>query len=173
MATKKTSTAAEEVLEAEEMKPMVPTDVDIHQYIPVINGTEGTLVYQSRRTGEVFIWDSFGDEQEMELQELRNAKSSAKRFFQDNWFLFHEDDDWVIDWLGMRAFYKNALNVDGFESFFDKTPDAIRKAVAKLSDGQKRSLGYRARVAIRDGKIDSNRVIAALEESLGTQLIER
>lgn len=176
MATRKTAAAAaEETKEAvvEEKKPLVPTEVDIHQFIPVINGFSGMLVYQSKRTGEKFLWENFGDEQEMELQELRNAKSSAKDFFQNNWFLFKDEDDWVIDWLGMRAYYRDALKLEEFDTIFEKTPAAIKKAVAKLSDGQKRSLAYRARVAVADGIIDSNKVIGALEEALGTQLVNR
>lgn len=160
-------------VQAEEKKPLKVKDVDIHAYVPVKNGFQGLLIYISKRTGEEFQWERFGDEQEMELQELKNAKSSAKGFFQNNWFLFDDEYQWVIDWLGVRNYYRNALREDEFDEVFVKTPDEIREIVGKLSDGQKASLGYRARQLIADGEIDSNKAIAALEESLGTQLVER
>lgn len=160
-------------VQQEEKKPLKAKDVDIHEYIPVKNGFQGLLIYISKRTGEEFQWERFGDEQEMELQELKNAKSSSKGFFQNNWFLFDDEYQWVIDWLGVRNFYRNALRDFEFDTVFTKTPEEIREIVGKLSGGQKQSLEYRARQMIADGEIDSNKAIAALEEALGVKLSER
>lgn len=150
----------------------VAKDVDIHQYITVRNGFQGVLVYVSKRTGEIFEWEEFGTEQEIELQELRNAKSSAKAFFQNNWFMFNEDDKWVIDYLGVGQYYRFSLGIDGFDDLFSKKPAEIEKILSKLPSGQKKSVAYRAMQLIRDGEIDSLKVIAALEKSLGVELIE-
>lgn len=155
---------------APDEKPLIPKDIDPSQYIIVRNGFQGILVYKSSRTGEVFKWDSFGAEQEMELRELRNAKNSAKAFFINNWFMF--DEDWVIDWLGVRQYYKNAIPIDSFDDIFKLTPAKLRDAVSKLSKGQKRSVGYRATELIKAGEIDSRKTIAALEEVLGISLVE-
>ena len=153
--------------------PVKAKEVDIHEYIPVKNGFQGVLVYTSKRTGETFIWEHFGDEQEIELQELKNAKASSKTFFERNWFMFDEEYQWVIDWLGVKAYYRNALNLEEFDEVFTLPADQIFERVSGLSDGQKVSLGYRARQKIAEGEIDSNRAIAALEEALGIQLVER
>ena len=102
----------EEVYENERI---VPKEIDPHQYITVKNGFHGTLVYRSARTGEMFTWNRFGAEQEMELQELRNAKNTAKDFFINNWFMFGPDDSWVIDYLGLERYYRYAVGVDGFD----------------------------------------------------------
>lgn len=152
---------------------VIPQEVDVHQYIPVINGFNGILIYKSSRTGEVFRWDNFGDEQDIELMELRNAKNTSKAFFINNWFLFGEDYEWVLDYLGMRNFYRNAVNVEGFDEIFQKTPAEIKKVVKEMSDGQKKSLMYRSRELIASGEIDSRKAIAALEEALGIDLIEK
>lgn len=148
-------------------------DVDLHEYIPVRNGFVGTLVYISPRTGEQFVWEGFGDEQEIELQELKNAKAANKKFFERNWFMFDKDYDWVIDYLGVGAFYNNAIGIDNFDSLFEKKPEEIVEIVGNLSAGQKKSISYRARQLIADGAIDSMRVIDALEKSLGIDLIEK
>lgn len=95
------------------------------------------------------------------------------KYFLNNWFMFDEEFAWVIDYLGMNQFYKNALKIDEFDDLFKKTPSEIEKAVAKLSKGQKKSVGYRAKQLIAEGEIDSNKAIAALEKSLGIELIER
>ena len=149
----------------------VKQTLDPNMLVTVKNGFNGTLVYKSKRTGERFIWDEVGDEQEIELLELKSAKNSCKAFFINNWFLF--DDPEVIDWLGMSQYYKHALNADGFDRLFEKNVPDIRSTIAGLSDGQKRSVAFRAKQLIEDGKIDSIKVINALEESLNVELIER
>ena len=139
--------------------------------VTVKNGFNGTLVYKSKRTGELFIWDAFGSEQEMELQDLKAAKNSYKAFFINNWFLF--DDPEIVEWLGMEQYYKHALNTESFNELFVSDPEQIEETIGKLSAGQKKSVAFRAKQLIKDGKIDSIKVINALEKSLSIELIER
>ena len=166
------STPVDEII-VEEKKPVVAKDIDLNQMIVVRSGFQGRLVYRSSRTNEKFVWSEFGEEQLMELLELRNAKNTYKKYFINNWFMFDEEYAWVIDYLGMNQYYRNALSLDNFDELFSKSPAEIEKKVAKLSAGQKKSVGYRARQLIIDGEIDSNKAIAALEKSLGVELIER
>ena len=180
MATKNTTNkssakATTKVTESKEApaenKPVVAKDIDVHQYVTVRNGFQGKLVYVSPKTGEHFVWDGFGTEQEMELLELRNAKNSAKKFFQNNWFMF--DEDWIVDYLGLKHFYKHAVKIEDFDKIFEMSPAEIKNTVTALSDGQKKSVAYRAKRLIAEGEIDSNKAINALEEALGVELIER
>lgn len=152
-------------------KKPVARKVDPHDLVTVRNGFQGKLVYVSKKTGERFVWEEFGEEQDMEIGELRNARSSSKAFFENNWFMF--DEQWIVDYLGMNKYYKYALKIEDFDETFKKTPEEIEKIVAGMTAGQKKSMAYRARALIADGDIDSNRVIAALEKCLDTQLIER
>lgn len=154
-----------------ETKTRTVKEVDLSQYITVRNGFQGRLVYKSKRTGETFVWDSFGAEQDIELLELKAAKNSNKRYFENNWFMF--DDDWVIDFLGVNRFYKNAVKIDDFDSIFDMSAEDLADTVSKMSKGQKRSVAYRAKQLISDDSIDSLKVINTLEELLNIQLIER
>lgn len=175
-ATNTTTKAAEKAVEmapAAEPAKIVPKEIDMHQYITVRNGFHGMLIYKSSRTGEMFNWPEFGSEQEMELQELRNAKNTSKAFFINNWFMFDDEFKWVIDYLGMGQYYRYAVDVEGFDDIFTKTPTEIKKIVSEMSDGQKKSLVYRASDMITSGEIDSRKVIAALEDVLGIDLIEK
>jgi hypothetical protein len=149
----------------------VKKNLDLNMYVTVKNGYNGTLVYKSKKTGETFIWEEFGSEQEMELSELKSAKNTSKAFFINNWFLF--DDPEIIDWLGMTQYYKNALNSDSFDKLFEKKPEEIKATIANLSAGQKKTVIFRAKQLIEEGKIDSIKVITALENSLSVELIER
>lgn len=172
--TKQAQPVEQETKEMATSKPIVPKDVDPNQYITVRNGFQGKLIYISKKTGETFEWDGFGEEQEMELRELKAAKNSySKAFYVNNWFMFNPEDDWVIDYLGVRQYYKNAINIDDFDDIFDLPLDKLKKKVEGLPKGQKKSVEYRARVLVAEQKIDSLRVISTLEEALGVELIEK
>lgn len=160
-------TAAKPVVE----KPLIPKKIDPNQIVTVRNGFQGRLVYKSRRTGERWAWDAFGAEQDMELSELKNARNANKKYFINNWFMF--DEDWIVDYLGMRQYYKNSLPIQDFDKLFEKSASEIEKVVSKLSEGQLKSVAYRAKQLIAEGGIDSNKVIATLEKCLGTELVER
>lgn len=156
---------------AQEKKPLIPKDIDPHQIVTVKNGFQGRLVYKSKKTGEKFVWDGFGAEQDMEIGELRSAKSSNKKYFINNWFMF--DEPWIVDYLGMSQYYKFAISIDGFDKIFEQPPTELEKTIKKLSDGQKKSMAYRAKQLIAEGAIDSNKVISTMEKQLGVELIER
>ncbi len=182
--TPKAETVAEPVIETvveeqasvttqapeEKKQYTVKKNLDPGMYVTVKNGFNGTLVYKSRKTGEQFIWQSFGDEQDMELAELKAAKNSYKAFFINNWFLF--DDPEIVEWLGMGQYYKHALNSESFDKLFTKSPEEIDAIIKELSDGQRKSVIFRAKQLIANGEIDSLKVIGALEKSLSVELIE-
>lgn len=151
-------------------KVAVKRELDPNEYVSVKNGFNGTLVYKSKKTGERFVWEAFGDEQDMELSELKSARNSCKAFFINNWFLF--DDPEIVEWLGMTQYYKYALNTEEFDQLFTKSAEEIEMTVKSLSEGQKKSMAFRAKQLIDEGQIDSMKVIAALESSLGLALIE-
>lgn len=140
-------------------------------FVTVRNGFNGRLVYKSSRTNEKFVWEGFGAEQDIELQELKNAKSAHKTFFEKNWFLL--DDPEVISYLGVEKFYSSALSFADFEDLFTKSPEEVKARIETIPDGQKQSLIYQAKRLISDGTIDSMKMVNALEESLGVELIER
>ena len=83
------------------------------------------------------------------------------------------DEDWIVDYLGVRQYYKNAISIDEFDSIFDKDADELNKVISNLSEGQKRSLAYRAKELISQNKIDSLSTISVLEKALNIELIEK
>lgn len=150
---------------------MRAAEIDPTQYVVVRNGFHGKLIYDSQRTGEHFVWKKFGDEQEMELRELRNAKNSYKKYFENNWFMFEED--WIIEYLGVKQYYRYAISIDKFDNIFKLSADELRQVLTNLSDGQKKSVAYRAKELIKEEVIDSMSVVRTLEELLGVELIQK
>lgn len=175
-AAKAPAEEAPQVLEAPEKEApkqayKVRKQLDPHTIVTVKNGFPGMLIYESSKTGEMFRWESLGDEQDMELQELKNARNASKAFYVNNWFRI--DDPEILDYLGVAEYYKNALNLIDDETLRAIKPEDIRSTVMKMSDGQKLALKYRVKQMIENGDIDSMKMITAFEEALGVELIER
>lgn len=142
-----------------------------HDIVTVKNGFDGKLIYKSKRTGELFVWESFGAEQDMEIQELRNARNSYKDFFINNWFMFDDPD--IIKHLGVERYYSNSLTISEIDSLFSRTPAEIRRAINAMPASQRDTIAQRSRYMFRNDKIDSVKVIHALEDSLGISLLDR
>lgn len=149
----------------------VRTQLDPHTIITVKNGFPGMLIYTSSKTGETFRWETLGDEQDMELQELKNARNASKAFYVNNWFQIEDPE--VLDYLGVTEYYRNALNLVDDDALCKMSPDDIRVTVAGMSSGQQLALKYRVKQMIESGTIDSIKMITAFEEALGVELIER
>lgn len=145
------------------------TQLSDSDLVTVRNGFHGELVYKNR-AGEIWSWDRFGDEQDMELGELRAARNSSRSFFSNNWFMI--DDPAVLKYLGVEDYYKDSLTVDEFNTLFDRPNDEVIEKVRNLPEGQKVSLSYIVRRLVRDGEIDSIKLINELEQILGIKLNE-
>ena len=180
--TRKTAAKAKEVPATERTEAEVPAaaakprasrikakKLDPEMYVTVRNGYPGLLVYKSTKTGEVFRFEGFGDEHEIELQELQKAKNTSKGFFINNWFLI--DDPEVIEYLGLGQFYKDAFTYEEFEELAEMSEKEVADKVSRISDGQKLAVTRYARQLVRDGRIDSVSVIKALENGLGVKLV--
>ena len=170
----------EPISEQEEVRPEISEqknsvrskrELDPNMIVTVKNGFHGILVYQSRKTQEIFRWEEFGAEQDMELSELKNAKNSAKEFFENNWFDIEDLD--VLEYLGVTRYYKYALHCESFDDLFSMTPEQVEEKIAHLSEGQKKSVKYRAKQLAAENKIDSLGVLTALEKGLSTSLMPR
>lgn len=181
--TKKTTTATKRTTKSvtKNSKSDPPTEkstelkvrklIDPNTIVTVTNGFQGVLVCQNKRTQETFIWENYGDEQELTFGDLRTIFSSDKEFFINNWFLI--DNPEVLEALNATRFYKNSLGIDGMETLFDNDSDTIMHIVNGLTDAQKRTVAYKARNMIVEKTLDSISKIEALEESLGILLLER
>lgn len=176
--TKKTAaaTVAETTVEAQPSTIKVAKrEFDPSQLVPVRNGFQGRLIYVSKRqNGVKTVWDEFGQEEYVELAELISARNTARAFFADNLWIIEDPE--ILDFLGVSQYYKNSLGLDEFDEVLTMGSDDtenVKAIIAKLSNGQKRTLAYRAKAKIKDGEIDSRKMIETLETALGVELIEK
>lgn len=142
--------------------------LELHTRIPVRNAFPGGLIYRDPRTGLMYKWNSEGDVEYMELGELRTARNTYPKFFENNWWEI--DEVRVLEWLDAKKFYKESLTLKDFDVLFNKSPDEIISIVSKVPAAQRENLIMRVHAKVAAGEIDSLKVVRALEGALGVKL---
>lgn len=117
--------------------------------VPVMSNCHTPLIYNSRRqNGYVVEWDSYGVVEYMEVSELIAMRSSALRFYRDNWIVILDCDDGenpytaeeIYNSIGVASFYKNAVTPENIDKLLSKSSAAIEAAMEKLSMGARRTV---------------------------------
>lgn len=149
----------------------VVKELDPSMVVSVKNGFDGTLVYHSKKTGEDFVWHALGDEQDIDLAELKNARNASKSFFENNWFVIDDED--VLKWLRVDSFYENALTIEEMETIEEQPAAKITKMISGMSNGQRETLRYMIIRKHAEGKLDGATVksLKVLEKLLNINLI--
>lgn len=140
----------------------------------------GQLIYVSTKTRQQIEWDNTTTPQYMSLDELLVMRNSQKKFFESAWVaidgfvdkeyadLFSVED--ILDYLQVKQYYKNALCPENIDNLFTMSPEEIEKRIVNSSSNSKDMIIIRANEFIQSGKLDSLKVITALEKALNCEL---
>lgn len=143
---------------------------DLSDSVLVRNGFHGPLVIKLPKAGYTLKMQEFGDEDYIEIADLRALRNAQPKYFKKNWILFDDPD--VIEYLHMEDFYKDTLSVDGIEELFEIPVDEAVAKIEKLTEGQKKTVMYAAMEKIDNKTFDRLNDIRAFEKVLGVSLIE-
>ena len=155
-------------------KAKIPKDYDI----PVKSNVQGKLTYTSKKTGYTEEWDEIGMVVFLEYDELVSMRNAHKKFYEDNWILIEDTDDYTAEEiyyaLNVDKYYKNIAIFETLDDVFNLSVSDIEQIVPTLSAGYKRSIASRAMQLIvdNDERMDSTAKIKALEKALGVNLRE-
>lgn len=146
--------------------------IPLDTMIPVTCNTKGTLIYVSKKiAGYTIKWDGFGSTEYMELSELASMRNSDRRFFEDNWIICEDTEDYtamqIYDFLKVGKYYKDVFTPENIDTIFEKDPKDIIRCISTLSKGMKQTVAVRAKEKIDAKELDSNSKIEALETALG------
>lgn len=147
--------------------------IPLDTIVPVICNTIGGAFYSSKKImGYTVEWDDIGSVEYMELGELSSMKNTDKRFFEDNWIVFDDTEDFtateLYDFLKVSKYYKNILTPENIDEVFTYSKDKLVKTISTLSRGMKETIAVRAKQKMDENTLDKN-IIDVLESSLGIQ----
>lgn len=148
--------------------------IPLDTIVPVICNTPGGAFYSSKKImGYTVEWDDIGSVEYMELGELSSMKNTDKRFFEDNWIVLDDTDEYtaaeLYDFLKVSKYYKNVFTPENIDEIFSYPKDKIAKTIAVLSRGMKETIAVKAKQKLDDNTLDKN-IVDTLESSLGIQL---
>lgn len=148
--------------------------IPLDTIVPVVCNVPGGAIYVSKKImGYTVEWEDMGSVEYMELGELSSMKNTDKRFFEDNWIVLEDTDEYtsmqLYDFLKVSKFYKNVFTPENIDEIFTYSKDKIVKTITTLSRGMKEAIAVRAKHKLDDNTLDKN-IIDILESSLGIQL---
>lgn len=158
-----------------------PVKLDDTLRVIVQSNVHGGLIFINQRTGDKTEWDRFGERQTLTMGDLRSMKGSQRAFFENNWIFVDSIDEAgyedvtpedVYKALMVTQYYKDTLAPDNFSMFFRMDTREIKEKIRRMSSAAKTNLIVAANDGIRSGALDSLRVIHAIEETLGCELVK-
>lgn len=182
MATRKTNTKDpieannttaeqnENIAESTVKTPKVKRTHEKDELIRCRSITPGELGLVGKKTGILYKWVNIGEEIEVEYQDLVAARlTHSQILFSPN--IIIEDNDIVDEWKDIKKLYDSMYEQKDLEDILKLSPTQIKNVIKQLPDGAKAALKVLAATNIQNGKLDSIKRVAALDEIFETNLL--
>jgi hypothetical protein len=144
------------------------TRLDESLLVPVVSRVKGGLTYKSSRTHQIYRFDEFGDEQVMELSELRTMLSSQRAFLQRGWLEIMDEE--IVQYLNVEKFQTKVVTDEDIEILFLSSPEEIKEVLNGATTNTKRVVFGFAKDKYINGELNNIHLIKAIEESLDEKL---
>lgn len=131
--------------------------------------TTGGLFMEGSKTKQLYQWNDYGDESEVEYRDLVAEVRVKSNFVFAPWFII-EDDDFVEEFPQLKQFYAQYLSVKDLRDIINLPVNQMAKKISELPKGAKDSLRSIAAAMIKSGAIDSVQKIKALDEIFDTDM---
>jgi hypothetical protein len=168
---KKTVAVENEAVEEKIIEKPKKIEIDKKQMVQIKNVTSGGLFYKSLRTGFTISMSEYGDVEWIEAEELITMRSSVPVFLTKPWLII-EDNDELVEYLGLKKMYEDIACAKELDNFFSLPIDEIKERLKIMPTGIKQTIGEKARQMIANETLDSIRLIKTLEEELHINLQE-
>ena len=166
--------AAKEELKSNATEIQNTAKIPLDTVVPAVCNVTGGAIYKSAKTiGYTIDWDAYGSVEYVELSELVSMRNTARRFFEDNWIVLEDTENFtavqLYDFLRVTKYYENAFTPETIDTIFDMNDKEIIRVVSELSKGMKDTIATRAKEKIDAKELDSNKKIEALETALNVK----
>lgn len=177
MATKKSTVETEEIIETEVVEEVKPAPKKTNK--PKHDPSE-LILCRSVRFGELrligpktrmpYSWANEGDVREVEYQDLVSWRALHSRYLFDPMIII-EDEDIVEEWKADLGDLYEELQAIDIKALFKLPYRQFVAQLKKLPVGMKTTVQNMAYSMIQDGDLYDLRIIKAIDETLGTELI--
>jgi len=155
----------ENIAETKTIRPQI----DRYRHVPVMNVTNGTLVYVSRNGAE-WVWEGYGAVEDIEYHELQTMKSSQRRFIDEPFIIILDEE--VVSAMGLERQYEklDREQLQSLDVIFKLRQEEFEKTLKSLPKGIQHSVITRANYLYGIGKLESLAKIRFINEEFGTDI---
>lgn len=182
--TSKKDKAAEEVVkEVEEVKEVVeekvvpteqPREFQKDDLIEVKSVFAGSCTLVGRRSGNVYVWETLGEIQYVEYQDLLAEITNRYSKYIYEPLLLIEDEDVINQNLKLKDLYETMIDVEDLEdSLLNDSIEDLRSILISLPSGLKETVKSVASTLMQDGALYDVRKIRLLDDLYHTALSEQ
>lgn len=183
-ATSKKDKSAEEVVkEAEEVQEVVdekvvpteqPREFQKDDLIEVKSVFAGSCTLVGRRSGNVYVWETLGEIQYVEYQDLLAEITNRYSKYIYEPLLLIEDEDVINKNPKLKDLYDAMIDVEDIEdSLLNNSVEELRSILITLPSGLKETVKSVASTLMQDGALYDVRKIRLLDDLYHTALSEQ
>lgn len=129
----------------------------------------GGLFLEGSKTKQIYQWNDYGDESEVEYRDLVAEVRSRSAYVFNPWFIV-EDEDFIEEFPQLKQFYTQYLSVRDLKEILELPVSQMAKKISELPSGAKESLKTIAASMVSSGAIDSVAKIKKLDELFETDM---
>lgn len=166
---------AEELNKEEGFAPEVPKKepkkkkFEQTDFIMCRSVTTGGLFMEGSKTKQLYQWNDYGDESEVEYRDLVAEVRLKSDFVFAPRFIV-ENEDFVEEFPQLKQFYSQYLSVKDLREILELPISQMAKKITELPKGAKESLRSIAASMVSSGAIDSVSKIKKLDELFDTDM---
>lgn len=181
--SKKDKSAEEVVKEAEEVQDVVeekvvpteqPREFQKDDLIEVKSVFAGSCTLVGRRSGNVYVWETLGEIQYVEYQDLLAEITNRYSKYIYEPLLLIEDEDVINKNPKLKDLYDAMIDVEDIEdSLLNDSVEELRSILITLPSGLKETVKSVASTLMQDGALYDVRKIRLLDDLYHTALSEQ
>ena len=129
----------------------------------------GGLFFEGSKTKQVYQWNDYGDETEVEYRDLVAEVRAKSNFIFSPWFIV-EDEDFIEEFPQLKQFYAQYLSVRDLKAIINLPINQMAKKISELPNGAKETLRTIAASMVSSRAVDSVAKIKKLDEIFETDM---
>lgn len=157
-----------EVKEEKKSERKIRQRLDDNILVPIASNVSGGLTYKSPISGQVWYFSDYGDEDVMELRELRTMLSSSRSFLQKGWIRVLDEE--IVDYLNLHRFQKEIIDPEDLDDLFNQDVNKVTEIIKSANFNTRQLIYAKAKEKYINGKLTNIHMIKAIEEGLGEKL---
>lgn len=138
-------------------------NLDKKRRVPVVSVCSGMVGYQCKLSPNFLMWEEYGDENEMAIEELLLMYSQSKSFLTDPIILV--DDEEFAETFKLTDKYASIFDTEDLNIFYrGNNANAIKNKILDLPEGIRKQVLTRTVIAINKGELNNLTVIKMLKK---------